>query len=153
MRSTTLPYQNRKMRMRILIALVMAAAMVGCATRPPEKPRIRASMGDIVLIVDYQVPVDSKAEFERFLMEVLMPAFEEYYPEGEQPVRLWTSTEPPEDGMFLYRFVLDPVNDYYPFDIEAILKGVYREDGPAYAEQFESFVEGGDEAEFQQTQW
>lgn len=140
------------MRIRTLILLLTVAGVVGCATRPPEAP-IRATTGNTVLVTDYWVAADNKADFERFLDEVLMPAFEEYYPAGEQPVRVWTTTDTSDEGHFQYRFVVDPMNEYYPFDVEAILKGIYAEDGETYAAQFDGFVEDEEEAEFQQTQW
>ena len=140
------------MRICRLLLLVIAAGIAGCATRPPEAP-VRATTGNIILVADYWVAADNRMEFERFLVDVLMPAFEEYYPDGEQPVRLWTAVDGLEEGMFQYRFVVDPADEQYPFDIETILEWIYQEDGAAYTEQFDGFVENDEAMEFQQTQW
>lgn len=140
------------MQVRIFMLCLMTVAAAGCATRPPEAP-LRAGKGDDVLVVDYQVAAERKVEFEQFLIDVLMPAIKEYYPPDNQPVRLWTATEPTDEGAFQYRFVADPANEYYPFEIEAILEGVYPDAGEEYVEQLQDLIEGEAVVEFQQSRW
>ena len=87
-----------------------------------------ARVGEPVWVLLNHVKADRRAQFERFVFEVLRPAAERLTPAIPARVRVLAPTQANEDGTHTYVMLLDPVLPGEDYRLAPLLERAYGEE-------------------------
>jgi hypothetical protein len=118
----------------MIFTIILTFCLYVPATAQTKNPRQAATEGDTVWVVVNYVKPDKKAQFEKFVHEILWPPHSKLS-ETEQRMfrqtRVLHGAAPQEDGSYTYIFMMDPVISGANYSIEDMLRKMYPEDKAA----------------------
>ena len=121
----------RKHFLSLILWSFLVASMATTALCQAKQPtRSLAQQGDSVWILITSVKADKRAEFEKFVHEILWAGANKLSKEEQKPFqqsRILHPVAPEADGTYSYIFFIDPVVTGGNYDIESLLTKMYGE--------------------------
>lgn len=95
---------------------------------PGAGPAAGAAAGETVYLIEHRVRPERRDQFEQFVHDVLMPAFQQNATEAGRPVqrvRLLVPQTISDDGSFTYTFLLDPAVPGDSYNVLDVLRAAH----------------------------